>query len=74
MRLGRPCGSALLGLEEFGQHRIMEQLAARIAAQRLRIAVPRHVHDLSGRPGVERRHGTRPVSIRETGTNCPAPT
>jgi hypothetical protein len=29
MRLGRPCGSALLGLEEFGQHRFMEQLAAR---------------------------------------------
>ena len=37
-----------LGAEELRQHGIMQQLAARISAQRLRIPMSRHVHDLRG--------------------------
>jgi hypothetical protein len=39
MRLGPHLARRWLGLEEFRQHRIMEQLAARIAAQGLGVAV-----------------------------------
>jgi hypothetical protein len=42
-------GSAL---EQLGQDRIVQQLAARVAPQRLRIPMSGHVHDLCGRrPG-----------------------
>jgi hypothetical protein len=34
--------------EQLGQHGIVEHLAPRVAPQRLRIPMPRHVHDLRG--------------------------
>jgi hypothetical protein len=45
-------------LEELGRDRVVEQLAARLAAQKLWIPMPRHVHDLRGRRAghIGRRH------------------
>ena len=55
-----------LGLEQFGQDRIVQQLAARVAAQRLRISMSGHVHNLRGGcPGhVGRRHEPSPQTMR----------
>jgi len=46
---GAPIWLGAVGLEQLRQQRIMEQLAARVAAQGLGVAVPRHFHNLGGR-------------------------